>query len=236
MESLPQGRFLTPQRLVHETMAVWFGSIQAVAGAITIALQDLCLHPEYLEPLRQDIVNHHLDFEHIAQGLPLLDSFIKESARLTPTEALSTRRYAVESHTSSDGTHLNRGDWACTTLIAINKIPEYYPNPEQFSGFRFAPPEVLESLSKMDQEGLAKQDTPSKLVDTDHKWLMFGTGKQACPGRFYAAAAAKVIMSQMISKYDMRMVDKTAKRWWSLRSTIVLREDLMVAFTCRAKN
>lgn len=56
------------------------------------------------------------------------------------------------------------------------------------------------------------------------------------PGRFYAAAAAKVIMSQMISKYDMRMVDKTAKRWWSLRSTIVLREDLMVAFTCRAKN
>lgn len=56
------------------------------------------------------------------------------------------------------------------------------------------------------------------------------------PGRFYAAAAAKVSMSQMISKYDMRMVDKTAKRWWSLRSTIGLRGDLMVAFTCRAKN
>ncbi|KAK4679885.1 hypothetical protein QC764_0039320 [Podospora pseudoanserina] len=100
--------------------------------AITIALQDLCLHPEYLEPLRQDIDNHYLDFKHTAQGLSLLDSFIKESARLTPTEAY--------------GTHLNRGDWACTPQIAINKIPEYYPNPEQFSGFRFAPPEVLESL------------------------------------------------------------------------------------------
>lgn len=168
--------------------------------AITIALQDPCLHPEYLEPLRQDIDNHYLDFEHTAQGLPLLDSFIKESARLTPLKPVcyhfsfvlfvtrltnitrqtaSTRRYAVESHTFSDGTHLNRGDWACTPLIAINKIPEYYPNPEQFGGFRFTPPEVLESLSKMDQEGLAKQDTPSKLVDTDHKWLMFGTGKQA---------------------------------------------------------
>ncbi|KAK4670027.1 uncharacterized protein QC763_0038540 [Podospora pseudopauciseta] len=88
--------------------------LQNVAGAITIALQDLCLHPEYLEPLRQDIDNHYLDFKHTAQGLSLLDSFIKESARLTPTEALSTRRYAVESHTFSDGTHLNRGDWACT--------------------------------------------------------------------------------------------------------------------------
>ncbi|KAK4646173.1 hypothetical protein QC761_0040050 [Podospora bellae-mahoneyi] len=128
MESLPQGRVLTPQRLVHETMAIWFGSIHAVAGVgHHNRPQDLCLHPKYLEPLRQDIDNHHLDFEHTAQGLPLLDSFIKESARLTPTEALSTRRYAVQSHTFSDGTHLNRGDWACTPLIAINKIPEYYP-------------------------------------------------------------------------------------------------------------
>ncbi|KAK0654525.1 cytochrome P450 [Cercophora samala] len=235
MESLPTGRVLTPQRLVHETMAIWFGSIHAVAGAITIALQDLCLHPEYLDPLRKEIDTQYLNFERIAQGLPLLDSFLKESARLTPTEALSTRRYAVEPHTFSDGTHLNRGDWACTPLIAINRIPEFYPNPEQFSGFRFAPPQLLDSLSIKDEEGLPKQDTPSKLVDTDHKWLMFGTGRQACPGRFYAAAAAKVIMSQIISKYDMRMVDKDAKRWWSLRSTIVLREDVMVEFTPRVK-
>lgn len=55
------------------------------------------------------------------------------------------------------------------------------------------------------------------------------------PGRFYAAAAAKVIMSQVVSKYDMRMVDKEAKRWWSLRLTIVLREDIKVEFTPRGR-
>lgn len=54
---------------------------------ITFAIHDICLHPEYVEPLRRELEGEYSVFERTAQGLPLLDSFIKESARLTPVEA-----------------------------------------------------------------------------------------------------------------------------------------------------
>lgn len=81
-------------------------------------MQDLCFHSEYIEPFREELEVNYGEFERTAQGLPLLDSFIKESARLTPVEssmeyftlspsklayldntlltaAVSTRRYAL---------------------------------------------------------------------------------------------------------------------------------------------
>lgn len=54
---------------------------------ITFAIHDLCLHPEYMDPLRKEANVHYKEFERTGQGLPLLDSFIKESARLTPVES-----------------------------------------------------------------------------------------------------------------------------------------------------
>lgn len=87
METSPKSRPWTPQRVVHELMAIWFGSVHAVSTTVTFAIHDLCLHPEYMQPLRQECEAQYADFERTATGLPLLDSFIKESARLTPVES-----------------------------------------------------------------------------------------------------------------------------------------------------
>lgn len=40
-----------------------------------------------MEPLRAEFVENYEKFERSAKGLPLMDSFINESARLTPVEA-----------------------------------------------------------------------------------------------------------------------------------------------------
>jgi hypothetical protein len=51
-------------------------------------MHDLCLHPEYVEPLRKELESPQWeDFERTGKGLPLLDSFIRESARTTPVES-----------------------------------------------------------------------------------------------------------------------------------------------------
>jgi len=54
---------------------------------IVYVIHDLCLHPEYIEPLRRELETSYEEFQRTGQGLPLLDSFIKESARLTPVES-----------------------------------------------------------------------------------------------------------------------------------------------------
>lgn len=51
------------------------------------AVHDLCLHPEYIVPLREELKAQYPEFERTGKGLPLLDSFMKESARLTPVES-----------------------------------------------------------------------------------------------------------------------------------------------------
>jgi hypothetical protein len=65
-----------------------FGSMTDLKSqTVTFAIHDLCLHPEYVEPLRTECNAQYADFERTGTGLPLLDSFVKESARLTPVES-----------------------------------------------------------------------------------------------------------------------------------------------------
>lgn len=118
METSPRQSPWSPSRVVHELMAIWFGSVHALSTVsststiisswsssdsgtsarlfltifdfmqtIVFAVHDLCLHPEYVAPLRIELERDYAQFERTSQGLHLLDSFIKESARLTPVEA-----------------------------------------------------------------------------------------------------------------------------------------------------
>ena len=100
----------TPARIAYEIMVIWFGSVHAVATVslfhllssafpfvithlslctqmTTFAIHALSLHPKYVEPLRKEILREYSLFERNGQGLPLLDSFIKESARVNPFDA-----------------------------------------------------------------------------------------------------------------------------------------------------
>ncbi|KAL6238695.1 cytochrome P450 [Aspergillus navahoensis] len=86
METSPRKAPWSGKRVVHELMATWFGS------TITFAIHDLCLHPEYTEPLRAELEAKDTQFLQSGRGLPLMDSFFKESARLTPVESTSLSR------------------------------------------------------------------------------------------------------------------------------------------------
>ncbi|RAL66551.1 hypothetical protein DID88_006241 [Monilinia fructigena] len=111
METAPKKNAWTGKRIVHKLMAIWFGSAHALSTTIKIERSAYAI------------------FEKTAQGLPLLDSFIKEAARLTPVESMSTRRYALQPFTLSNGTTLEVGGWACTPVRAIMQNPEDYPKP-----------------------------------------------------------------------------------------------------------
>ena len=58
-----------------------------MSQVISFALYNLCKHPEYIDPLMKEV----LAMEKLPDGqrnyddLPLMDSFLKETARLNPT-------------------------------------------------------------------------------------------------------------------------------------------------------
>ncbi|KAL9636718.1 MAG: hypothetical protein Q9204_002142 [Flavoplaca sp. TL-2023a] len=224
------------------------------ANTISFAIHDLCLHPEYVEPLRQELQSsRYSEFEKTGQGLPLLDSFIKESARLTPVESskpivrlcpyrrpililvsrtVSTRRHALQPFTLSDGTRLEVGDWACTPVRALMQSPSHYPDATVFHGFRFVDPDILTGAANPGFQTIL-QEYPTKFTDTNGKddtWHVWGTGRMSCPGRFYAAAVIKVILAQIILHYDCELVDKNAARWFTWRSSMLPKPRTMVTF------
>ncbi|KAL8888276.1 MAG: hypothetical protein Q9192_006202, partial [Flavoplaca navasiana] len=114
-----------------------------------------------VEPLRQELQSsQYSEFEKTGQGLPLLDSFIKESARLTPVES---------------------SDWACTPVRALMQSPSHYPDATVFHGFRFVDPDILTGAANPGFQTIL-QEYPTKFTDTngrDDTWHVWGTGRMS---------------------------------------------------------
>ncbi len=75
-----------------------------------------------------------------------------------------------------------------------------YPEPERFDGYRF-----LRMREKGDEAG-------AQFVSTSYSALGFGHGKQACPGRFFAANELKIALSHILLKYDFKLPADTAPK------------------------
>jgi cytochrome P450 len=232
MDTSPKKNPWSAERIVWELMAIWFGACYSLSVTSTFTFHDIGRNPEYLQYLRAELDNHYAEFERTGKGLPLLDSFLKESARLHPVESMSTRRHVMQPYELSNGTKLGVGDWACTPVHAINNDSEYYPSPHKFNGFRFVDPQILEkATADIDTESM--QSEPSSLTEVSSKWQFWGTGRMACPGRFYASMVLKIVMGQVLSEYDCTLVEPEAKPLLTWRSTFYPRDGFKVSFTPR---
>ncbi|TRX87721.1 hypothetical protein FHL15_011383 [Xylaria flabelliformis] len=161
------------RRITYEIIAIWFGSVHALSATVTYVMFDLCAHPEYVEPLRKEVESPEFDkFMKTTKGLPLLDSFIKESSRLSPIEAMSGRRQALKDFVFSDGTQVKKGDWTCVPAKAVLNDESFFPSASNFEGFRFAPREnIPKNLNTISQP-----EGPSRYSDLSENYHAWGIG------------------------------------------------------------
>ncbi|KAL9038664.1 MAG: hypothetical protein Q9180_002997, partial [Flavoplaca navasiana] len=166
IDTSPRKTPWTVQRTIGEIMAVWFSSVHQLAMAATFALEDLCVHPECVEPLRQELEENMngaavLDLD----AFPLLDSFLKESSRLSVSDAISVRRKALKDLDCFNGTHVNEGDWVCVAQRAMMHDSDHYSDPEAFDAFRFA---------RKRPDGQSQE--LRRFTDVKPDWLIWGYG------------------------------------------------------------
>jgi len=139
------------------------------------------------------------------ESLPLLDSFVKESARLNSFEAVTGRRKALVPFIFSDGRIISPGDWVGIPQRAMMLDPDNYTNPSEFDGFR--------SL-KIPSEKV-------RYTDASPKWHYWGCGRLLCPGRFYASMLVKTIIMEFVLSYDFQLRDENQKYVMNWRSASV---------------
>ncbi|GFF33517.1 ent-kaurene oxidase [Aspergillus udagawae] len=219
----------TTTRMVGEIIAVWFGSVHQLAMTTTYAIEDLCLHNDYVEPLRAEIQQYLAGScrRRVAE-MPLLDSFVRESIRCTNSDAITVRRKALTPFVFSDGLEVAEGDWVCIPQRAMMRDRIRYQNPQAFDGFRFA--RANKQLRAGDVSLDVPESSPLMMTDVSVDWPIWGLGNTACPGRFYAATILKLIMVCILEGWECRLEDPGSQRWRTWRSSIVPREGTVVLF------
>ncbi|KAI0114415.1 cytochrome P450 [Nemania sp. FL0031] len=221
-----------PRRITYEIIAIWFGSVHALSATVTYVLFDLCENSGYIEPLRNEVESSEFDnFMRTTKGLPLLDSFIKESSRLSPIESMSGRRQALKDFAFADGTRVKKGDWACVPAKAILQDERYFPSATNFQGFRFAPPEKVASKIQT----VYQPEGPSRYSDLSENYHAWGIGGIVCPGRFYSAIATKLIVAHVLKNFDCELLHQYKRKSTIWRSYVLPREDVLIRFSPRKK-
>ncbi|KAJ5906643.1 uncharacterized protein N7473_003559 [Penicillium subrubescens] len=208
----------------HNLILMSLAVVHTSSIALCQILYDLIARPEYIEPLREETVrtlssgwNHATKASFDAQKR--MDSFLRESQRWGPPGELSMHRIVKTPLTLSDGLHLPKGVHICFPSGPISKDPNFISNPAIFDGFRWcqdpADRDALRSSSttsngKTEKEKkevtgrlLAPSPTTS-FISISPSNMHFGFGRQACPGRFFAASTIKAIMSRIIMDYEFK--------------------------------
>ncbi|KAI0207021.1 cytochrome P450 [Astrocystis sublimbata] len=209
MDHCPKHKPWGVTQIVHELIVVWFGWVHIASTTACAAVFDLCDHHDLVDILRQEIEHTGwLEFDKSGgQMLPLMDSFMKESAHLNPIESGIVQRYA--------------------------KLPDpaVWCEPDEFYPFRFVSPQAYKHANTYmkdaprasamplsgDRYKIPEAGKATPYTDISD-WQQWRTGKGSCTGRWYASAALKVIIGLLVMKYDIALVDPAAERYFSWRT------------------
>ncbi|KDR83206.1 hypothetical protein GALMADRAFT_239044 [Galerina marginata CBS 339.88] len=189
-----------PQRditdLATRILTINFAAIHTTSNAFTHILYDLAVYPEYVGPMREEAeaIIEADGWTKLAMGkMHKIDSFIKESGRLS-MEALIVNRKVMKDFTFSNGITVPKGTELAVATRATHMDERNYKDSRTFQGFRFA--------EMRDEDG---ESIHHQFVALTPDFLTFGTGRHACPGRFFAANELKAMFTYVLLNYDVKL-------------------------------
>jgi len=222
LSSMAKGRDRDPDVISHVLVLVALASVHTTLLRMVNVLYDVTaagssLHDELLDEIttvQADGGWSHTDTNTIPYDhLHRLDSVMRESQRISPPTTLGMKRLFKEPYIFQDGTHVEKGDYVCMPIHAIENDDQNTSDPDKFDGLRSfrARQELLRHpISDIDVENkLAAKEllfsSPGRTI------LNFGYGKTACPGRFFASCVIKMVMVKLLTEYEFSFMPGTRR-------------------------
>ncbi|CAG8447622.1 12958_t:CDS:10 [Funneliformis caledonium] len=166
------------------------GIITTGRSAVNL-LYDYASRPEYWDELYEEALkidkesNEELTVDDVDK-MKKLDSFVRESLRHTSDIFVTPHAVVAKQYTFSNGYTIPKGrqvyDFSEGCLFSES---QYGPDPKSFKPFQFLSQNV--SATKIDKS-----------------YVIFGGGRHACPGRFYAVMTMKLFLHKIMLKYKVR--------------------------------
>ncbi|KAJ7687915.1 cytochrome P450 [Mycena rosella] len=186
-------------------------AIHTSSMTLTAALYDLTTYPEHILPMRKEaerVIAEEGWSKASLANMHKIDSFLRESQRLTAADAISMSRKVVakDGFTFSDGVTIPRGSFVSVPGTAIHYDPDNYEHAAVFDGFRFSRLREQRGgpASSGDEGSEGTGFFNRHMVSTAQDHVVFGHGRHACPGRFFAATELKAMLAHMLINYDVK--------------------------------
>jgi sterol 14-demethylase len=195
LQSLLEARGADGQALADETirsavLAIIFAGHETTQGQLSWTLIQLLQHPDYLasiEDERQTVLGPApaLDLGTLKQ-LKRLRWAMRETERMQPVATFITR-YTAEPY-DWGGYHVPNG-WLTMICPAVSqRLPDVFDHPDLYDPERFSP------------AAGAVREAPASIVT-------FGGGKHMCLGREFAYLEMGVILTLLLERYRLELVD-----------------------------
>ncbi|KAJ2930915.1 hypothetical protein H1R20_g6188, partial [Candolleomyces eurysporus] len=181
-----------------------FAAIHTTSNSLCDILFHLAAYPEYVEPLRAEIESVTREYGWTKEAmvrLHKLDSFMKETGRLAGVNVVASQRKVRQAFTLSNGVTIPEGFTIGIASNSTHHDSSIYEDADTFNGFRY----VAENSSDPDAKEPSAEQVKRQMVSLDTKYVLFGVGRHACPGRFFAVNEIKAMAAYVLLNYDLKL-------------------------------
>ncbi|KAJ7287864.1 cytochrome P450 [Mycena rebaudengoi] len=198
-----EGSERTAPALAVRVMAANMAAIHTTSMALTQALYDLTTYPEHMLPMREEaerVIREEGWTKPALNSMHKIDSFLRESQRMSGNGFVIMTRKVVtkKGFTFSNGTFLPYGAFVSLTVLPVHLDDANYVDATAFNGFRYS--KERDALLESPENKTFRQH----MVTTGMQHLVYGHGKHACPGRFFAATELKAMLAHILINYDVK--------------------------------
>jgi cytochrome P450 len=180
------GSTMTDQQVRDETLTLLAAGHATTANTLSWAFYLLSNHPEQrktlLDELQRVLSGRAPTVDDLAR-LPYLDMVVKEAMRLYPP-AWMQPRYTVDDF-EYGGYHIKRGTIILMSQWVTHRLPDLWPEPDQFKPERFHP----ETGQKYHPQA----------------YFPFGAGSRICIGMPFANLEARILLGAILQRYVPRL-------------------------------
>ncbi|KEQ78830.1 putative P450 monooxygenase [Aureobasidium pullulans EXF-150] len=206
---------LDPVMLCRRLLRLNMAAIHTTSISITNAILDLYTSPEttrFVGGLREECERTLAAHGGVwnKEGIDALvrtDSAIKESMRLRSFGLIGTNRIITNPcGLDLDGKiHIPFGVQVATPIDAIHRDATFYERPEVYDAFRFSQSRFANQVYHHGPDGSRPSQSTPDLTTTSDTFLVFGHGRHACPGRFFASQEMKLMLAHVVLNYEVEI-------------------------------
>ncbi|KAM7219559.1 cytochrome P450 monooxygenase [Rhypophila decipiens] len=209
---LAKGRVPTPDDIVQNLFVLTTASIHSTSATGLSILFDTMDRPSVVADIKAEMSRVRRTCErHVSEDgidtaiwtrqhlskLNLLDSFMRESTRVHSFTQLTVQRLvASKPYTFKDGLTLPAGTTISFASNEYNLDPEIHRNPDASI---FDPKRHVEQRT----EKYGKDKLKLHFASTEDT-IVWGSGSHACPGRFFAQDALKIMLVFLLRRYAFK--------------------------------